>query len=165
MSNDFFSNSSPAEIIIVLVISLALTLVTYCAIPLLMAYLRKKPIDKKIFWRNCMLANIPVAIIWSVIGESASVGPYIIWSNVFSSVGCKVLAKRGLLVEQAPTAPAKSKGKFKKDAYTAPHGTPPAAGKGPAKFCGQCGARLNPTDKFCNGCGARLSTPTDSTNF
>ena len=47
MSYDTFANTEPGTLVISLLISLALTVAFYCAIPLLMAKLRKTPVTGK----------------------------------------------------------------------------------------------------------------------
>lgn len=99
MSYELFLNGSTAEIIITILVSLIVTLAVYCAIPLLIASFRKKPITRRKYRHVCFAANIIPLLIFIVINGSSSGGPYLIWTTVFAGSGSKKLATRGLLID------------------------------------------------------------------
>lgn len=158
MSYDTFANTEPGTLVISLLISLALTVAFYCAIPLLMAKLRKTPVTGKKYRTTCYLANLAVFVLLAAInGDVSSVAPYFLWTTVFAGVGCRKLEKRGLLLDAAASATQQSAAPvepgFDNTAYQQSY--TPVQGNRP-RFCMHCGQKLSEKDKFCQNCGARL---------
>ena len=82
-----------------LVLSLGLTALAYCAFPLIYAKSRKIPIQKKKYTRLCYGINFLVMLVFAVINGGSSGAPYLLWTWVFSKSGLKTLKHRGLLEE------------------------------------------------------------------
>lgn len=159
--------TAPATFFIVLIVSLIITLLSYCAIPLIFAATRKTPITKRRYRVLCFALNLIVMIIFIAInGESISIGPYALWTGVFSSAGVKILNKKGYLFDEEEANNAAS------TASTAETALPPVIEeiselntivdeKIPAtvedtacRYCGQCGFKLLPDSSFCSACGS-----------
>ena len=97
---------APAVYMILFLISLAFTLVLYGTYPIILSKTRKKIITKKKFKLFCYGINFIVMILSAFIRTSHfdvgnnsifSVGPYILWTEVFSYYGLKTLKHRGVL--------------------------------------------------------------------
>lgn len=108
MSYDTFQSTDAGALIFFILVSLILTLASYCAIPLLIAKLRKTPIAAKKYRRTCFLSNFAVCVVWMAINGTSSGAPYLLWTWVFSHVGTNILRNRNLLIEEKTLAPAKN---------------------------------------------------------
>lgn len=81
------------------IVSLGLTVLAYCAFPLIYAKSRKIAIHKKKYTRLCYGINFLVMLVFVIINGSSSGAPYLLWTWVFSKSGLKTLKQRGLLEE------------------------------------------------------------------
>lgn len=95
------------ELVIVFLINLAITIAFYCAIPLLIASLKKTPTTVRSYRITCFLANFLVVIIFTAINGEPSSGGYFLWTWVFSVVGANTLRKRNLIIEGNVSNPDK----------------------------------------------------------
>lgn len=83
-----------------LLLSLVITLAAYGAFPLIFAAARRRVITSKRYRVICFGFNLLVMIAFCIINERfTSWAPYIIWTAAFSSVGVRMLEKRGRLGE------------------------------------------------------------------
>ena len=91
----------PAVYIPILIISLLITLISYCSFPLLFAMIRKSPISSKNYSTFCYVFNGVIAFVFVIInGGAINVAPYLLWTSVFSSIGKNILNKKGAITEQ-----------------------------------------------------------------
>ena len=129
---------SPGLFFIVLILSLIVTLFVYGAFPIIFAKLRKTPITQKKYTLLCFGINFIGLIFFIVLNGSASGGPYLLWTWVFSSFGTKTLKQRELLLNASPTEAA------------------PPAKKESIRFCRKCGTELGDDSRFCRKCGTEV---------
>ena len=90
---------NPSINILSLIISLGLTVLAYCAFPLIYANNCKKAIPKKKYTKLCYGINFLIMLVFALINGGSSGAPYLLWTWVFSKSGLKALERRGLLVE------------------------------------------------------------------
>ena len=176
MSYEIFE-MGPAVYIPVLLISLAITVFAFGAIPFITARTQKKTITKKAYMIRCHLFNLIPLILLAVIAKSElSIGPYLIWTSVFESWGLKTLEKRGVLagadcvgleddpnrIVECTSCGYRSQeyfeacpqcGKFAKQYIQTEQENKPEA---KVRFCGNCGEKLLDESKFCRKCGTAV---------
>ena len=167
--------SSPGLFFVTLFISLVITLLGYCAIPLIFAATRKAPITRRRFRVLCFVFNLIVMIIFIAInGEPSSMGPYVLWTGVFSSAGIKILNKKGRLITSAkegaaavlspPASENVSSAALDELSEINPvveeispeaeETTPVVAENTNDKYCTNCGFKLLSGSNFCSACGS-----------
>lgn len=93
---------NPGLLVLVLIISIVLTLFVYGAFPIIFAKTRKTPITKKKYKRLCYGINVIGFVLFAIIDGAAQVGPYLLWTWIFSSAGVKTLENKGLFLETEP---------------------------------------------------------------
>ena len=90
-------------------------------------------------------------------------GPYALWTGVFSSAGVKILNKKGYLFDEdeannaAPTAETAPSPVIEEsdEANTIVDEKIPAAEEDTeCSYCRQCGFKLLPESNFCSACGS-----------
>lgn len=156
----------PAVYIPAFLFSFVITVAAYGAFPLIMAKTQKKIITKRKYNVLCFFTNFFVmAIFVAVNGNSASGGPYILWTWFFSSIGIKILKNRGVLSGVKPVDCAKtatiSEGtatntgtteviSTEKDSAVMPEVKPDI------RFCRKCGFELISGSAFCSRCGTKV---------
>ena len=157
----------PAVYIPLILLSLAITLLGYSAFPIVFAIARKKPITKKKYNIICYCVNFFVAILFTVLDEKFSVGPYLLWTFVFSSIGLKNLKKRQFLegvkpsenevtCEQNGINDTVVKDKIVEDTeLTKTQTKAKKEKKSKIKYCSQCGSLIDSETKVCSGCGKK----------
>lgn len=156
----------PSVYIPVLALSVLITVISYCAYPLLLARFRRKPITARKYRVFCYLFNIIVMVFFTALNGSSSGAPYVLWTSVFCHFGKKTLERRNLLVDPDNPVPFP---------YSAPSNTAleypskfqqPAVPPVPIKpkeskhrFCKHCGHPIDPATKKCTGCGKQYFRP------
>ena len=94
MSYEMFEQG-PSVYVPILILSLLITVIAYCAFPLIFAIVRKSPIEERKYSRYCYITNAIIAVIFLVLnGGAANFAPYILWTSIFVSVGKKILSKK-----------------------------------------------------------------------
>ena len=130
----------PQVFIPAMLISLALTLLAYGSFPLILAKARKAPISVKKYKRYCYGFNAIVMVVLGFLGGGAiSIGPYFLWTWIFSNSGVKILEEKGLA--------------FGFDTRTSEE---PPVETIEILFCRKCGAKLIEGAKFCRECGTEV---------
>ena len=118
-----------------------MTLVVYGAFPVIFAKTRTTPISKKKYKRLCYGINFIGLIFFVAVNGTASGGPYILWTWIFSNYGVKTLDAKGLLDVIS----------------TANEGCVDVSGNNEAiSFCRKCGAKLDSDSRFCCKCGTEI---------
>lgn len=162
--------------------SLLLTVLTYGAFPMMIAYLRKTPITKKRYYLYCFAVNFAVMVILIAIAVSLSLDqevipngfPFFLWTTVFSNLGIGVLTKKNLIIYPAEKTPVHSFVEYKRtEKETTPQNTAPVQNVDiPVYWVGQSSEpdAVNTTVQsrqitrnFCENCGTRL--PEGSVKF
>lgn len=157
-------NENPAAFFLLAIVSLIITLVAYCAFPLIFAKVRKKGITKKRYRVLCFVVNFFVMamfIAWN--GEIGTGAPYVLWTTVFSAVGVKILNNRFIIntpsteisennitegsVVSAPIQPTSSEIELD---------IPSVEDEPVIYFCRKCGVKLLEGALFCHRCGVRV---------
>lgn len=140
--------------LLTMALALILTVIAYCAFPLIFALARKKPIQKKKYRRICFGVNVAVMIMFAVInGKFSSFSPYILWTSVFSYCGVRILDKKELLDDGL---------NIPEDPEPAPWQSKPVAEAEPIRFCGKCGEKLLENCMFCHKCGTQVVRQNDN---
>lgn len=99
MTYEIFQQGASAYVPVIL-ISLIITMVVYCAFPLIFAKARKSEITKKKYKLLCYGINILLCLTFAFInGGATSFLPYLLWTYVFSNIGCSMLRKKRILIE------------------------------------------------------------------
>ena len=145
MSWEIFQQGPEAYIPIFLG-SLFITVLAYCAFPVLSAILRKKPIAKKKYKRHCYGANAAVLFLFLLLnGGTLNLWPYLLWTSIFIAAGIKILESDGRLIEDAEEEPQGAEN--------------PNAAKEFDKicFCRKCGEKLIDGSRFCRKCGTEIA--------
>lgn len=88
--------SEPVSVISIIV-SLVITMVAYCFFPLLYAYCENEPISKTKYRLICFGFNFIIAVLFQFFSSNNSGMPYWLWTFIFSSVGIRMLDKKGLI--------------------------------------------------------------------
>ena len=140
-----------------LVISLVVTVLAYCAFPLIYARNRKNAIQRKKYTFLCYGINFLVMLLFAVINGGSSGAPYFLWTWVFSKSGLKTLERRGLLEEvrnNRTVADSCQMSTTKTTAYS-------LSTSQKICFCRKCGASLKGSDHFCSNCGTEVIAVTE----
>lgn len=165
MSLETFSNSSPAEIVIILIGGILLTMALYGSFPLLFAYNSKKSITKKKYKKLCYGVNAILMLICAVIDlDDNFTFPYIFWTSIFCEFGVKKLSARNLLEENAqiesnqPSIPANETIPPKKqEADIIPKvQVEPVYSSSASLYCRKCGTKLWEDSIYCDSCGVKV---------
>lgn len=99
MTYEIFQQGASVYVPVIL-ISLTITMVVYCAFPLIFAKARKSEITKKKYKLLCYGINILLCLTFALInGGATSFLPYLLWTYVFSNIGCSMLRKKRILIE------------------------------------------------------------------
>ena len=130
---------NPALFVLALLISLIVTLIVYGAFPIIFAKMRKTPITRKKYRYLCFGINIVGIIFFFLWNDNASVGPYVLWTWIFSNYGVKILEAKGLLSDVATTEEENIEVVNNKIC-----------------FCRKCGTRLEADSRFCRKCGTEI---------
>jgi len=94
MSYEMFEQG-PEVYVPFLILSLLITVIAYCAFPLIFAITRKTPIEKKKYSKYCYITNAVIAVIFLILnGGAVNFAPYILWTSIFVAVGNKILEKK-----------------------------------------------------------------------
>ena len=100
MSYELFQQG-PDVYVPVLFLTLITTVLAYGGFPFIFAKTRKNPITKGKYRKMCYGINIAVKCVFAVInGGNFNIGPYLLWTWVFTTYGTKVLIKRGVMVDE-----------------------------------------------------------------
>ncbi len=166
MSYELFQQG-PEAYIPILLVSLVLTLFAYGAFPLIFAMVRKNVISQKKYNILCYCINFLVMLLFFSIlnGEPGNIGPYFLWTWLFSSLGLKNLKKRGVLegfqtIDYTETSAyeeaevKKSDIALESEANTETHPLPEE--KPQIRFCRKCGFELIVGSEFCSKCGTTV---------
>ena len=103
MTYEIFQQGASVYVPVIL-ISLIVTMVVYCAFPLIFAKARKSEITKKKYKLLCYGINILLCLTFAFInGGAASFLPYLIWTSVFSNVGIKIMKRNGIIADVQST--------------------------------------------------------------
>lgn len=179
-------NTNPKILVAYILISLIVTIICYCAFPILFALLRKKYIPQKKYRTLCYVFNFFIMILFYLGDSELSIPPYILWTSIFIYVGSRILYKKALLgnsdieiPEDNPNLGVKCKscgyistqyfeacpqcGKHAKE-YIPIHVYPNHSHQsqtfdpttGKLRFCRYCGAELVKDSRFCIKCGASV---------
>lgn len=95
-------NQNPSAFFSVVLISLGITVLAYCAFPLIFAALRKSQITGRKYRVLCYCVNFAVMAGFIAINGKASGAPYALWTWIFSVVGIKILKKKYLIIDGQP---------------------------------------------------------------
>ena len=171
MSYELFQQG-PAAYVPIILVSLIITLLAYCAFPLIFARLRKKTITKRKYKVLCYCVNFAVMILFfGTIGETPSGGPYILWTWIFSASGIKTLISRGVLEEYQTSDYTKTATPTEDDYATdgfkileenkennkiAKEFPAEIETRAHIKFCRKCGFKLIEDSDFCSRCGTAV---------
>ena len=176
MSYEIFE-MGPAVYIPVILISLAITVFAFGAIPFITARTQKKTITKKAYKTRCYGFNAIILLLFAVINAgTVAGGPYLLWTSIFMGWGLKTLEKRGVLasadcvglnddpnrIVECTSCGYRSQeyfescpqcGKFAKQYIQAEQANKPEA---KVRFCSNCGEKLLDDSKFCRKCGTAV---------
>ncbi len=155
---------SPGLFVAILFVMLIITVLAYGAIPLIFAATRKAAITRKRYRVYCFILNFFVMIIFIALnGEAVSAGPYILWTGVFSSVGAKILNKKGCfaaaeeerktIIHSPPAAEAAPLPSLDELNPAKPTIEECSVETNVYKYCPSCGFELLPNSRFCSACG------------
>ena len=150
-------NQDPSINISLLAISLVVTVLAYCAFPLIYARNRKNAIQRKKYTFICYGINFLVMLLFAVINGSSSGAPYFLWTWVFSKSGLKTLERRGLLEEvhnNRTVADSCQMATTETTAYS-------FSSNQKICFCRKCGASLKGSNHFCSNCGTEVTVVTE----
>lgn len=87
--------------LLMLVLDVGLVVSFYAVVPFVIATSREtEPITVKKYFLYCFLANIAILVFLSAITECFSIGVYLVWTFVFSQIGCAILYKRQLIIKR-----------------------------------------------------------------
>lgn len=136
----------PMVYIPILLISLAITLLAYAALPIILAKTRKKTITKKKYNLLCYGINFLIMFVFIVLNGKSSGAPYIIWTGIFSSIGLRILRERKVLDGFQSAAVEQNYSHEDVSEATAPR----------IRFCRKCGNELLDRAKYCNKCGIEV---------
>ena len=136
----------PSVYVPFLLIGIVITLVVYGAFPIILAMGRKEIITKTKYNLLCFGANFFVMFLLFALIQESSGSPYILWTCVFSSIGLKILKKRGVL-EGFQNVNKGFIDNAKEDT---------SIDENKINFCRKCANRLLDKAKFCNKCGAEV---------
>lgn len=153
MSYELFQQD-PTTYVSILLVSLIITLVAYSAFPLIFAMARKRPITKKKYGILCFLFNFLVMVMFIVINDSSSGGPYLLWTCVFSALGTNTLKSRGILEEAHSIAASKTPVRHPNRAIDS--AISKSDEKPKIRFCRKCGHELTANSNFCSKCGTDI---------
>lgn len=191
MNYDLYSQD-PGSYFLIFLISLAITLLAYCAFPLIFASARQKTITKKKYRWICYGVNFLVMILFMVVNGGSSGGAYLLWTWVFTKSGIKKLAYRNMLDtkdlpddEQESASPEQVSNKFivctscgYRDRVL--FSTCPKCGSYSTEFifinqeeqsspvvkeicfCRKCGRKLIQGSNFCDLCGTAICPNTSN---
>ena len=111
------------DLAMVLILSLAITLVAYGTFPLLFALLQKGTTTAKEYRIICYIVNLLIMFAFVIINGASSPGsapssaaPYVIWTSAFAAIGTGILKKRKIIPTEevsAPPAPVVEPGMIK----------------------------------------------------
>lgn len=156
--------TAPETDILLILGSLAITLVAYSAFPLIYAGVRNTPISKKNYIILCYVVNFLVMMLFiSIQNAPSSGGPYILWTWLSSALGIKTLRSSGVLEGSLPSESIAEQTAPASEADIAQGGdekseTPPVqTGDTPIRFCWKCGYELQPNSAFCSRCGTAVT--------
>ena len=135
----------PMVYIPILLISLAITLLAYAAIPIILAKTRKKTITKKKYNLLCYGINFLIMFVFIVLNGKSSGAPYIIWTGVFSSIGLRILKERKVL-DGFQSVAVEQNFSYEDIPDDVPR----------IRFCRKCGSELLDGAKYCNKCGTEV---------
>ena len=92
--------NNPLVFLFLALFSLTVSLVVYCVFPLIYAKLKKQEITKTKYKLICYVANFSLCIflLFANIGITYII-PYIVWTCIFSDIGCSMLRKKRILIE------------------------------------------------------------------
>lgn len=85
------------ESIPVILFLLLTTMIAYALFPICLSLLRKKAITVGRYDLLCYIFNFFVHFMFYMDGSKSQSGPYMLWTCVFTIIGCKILKKRGIL--------------------------------------------------------------------
>ena len=99
MSYEMFEQG-PAIYVPILILSLLITILAYCAFPLIFALVRKEPIEQKKYSKFCYIANAVIMVFFMALnGGAANGAPYILWTSIFVAIGKKILRKKDAILD------------------------------------------------------------------
>jgi ribosomal protein L40E len=130
---------SPALFFLVIVISLAVTLLVYGAFPVIFSKTRKTPITKKKYKGLCYGINAIGLVFFVALNGASNGAPYLLWTWIFSNYGVKTLEAKGLLSDILPTEEENVNIVNSKIC-----------------FCRKCGTSIEDGSRFCRKCGTEI---------
>lgn len=117
-----------------LIASVLIAIVKYCAFPVIFANARKKPIERKKYKLICWGVNAGLWFITSIFAFMSTgkvgAGAFILWTLVFVKVGTSQLEKRGILIPEEEKI-----------------------------MCPRCGYQMAKDCLFCKKCGQKMPEP------
>lgn len=134
-----------------LLTALTVTVMAYCAFPLIFATARKKKISAKKYRVFCYLFNFLIMLFFAVVGGGSSGAPYLIWTSLFCAFGLKILGQKELV---AVTDSQETEGESNSGSSAV--SVLSSSKQAKDRFCKYCGCPIDSATKKCTGCGKQF---------